>query len=132
MQVKPASILQVDEHPSPDVVSPSSHSSPAPLSKIPSPQAELHAPTGLVAVPHLGSVTQVGEQPSKGLVLPSSQASSPSRVPLPHTVRLHGAGLHTHPASAWQVGEQPSPAVLLPSSHCSGAMILLSPHLGLH
>src|SRR5262249_31307445 len=87
--------------PSPSLVLPSSHTSPASRSTMP--------------LPHFSSDRQSREQPSPPLVLPSSQISPGSRTPLPHF-------------SIWQLGLQPSPGRMLPSSHCSPESTRPLPH----
>src|SRR4051812_11114203 len=79
VQVKPLSLTQVAEQPSPEVVLPSSQSSCGNFR--PSPQIAVHVPLA-----HLGSREQVGEQPSYGIRFPSSHCSKPSRVLLPQMV----------------------------------------------
>src|SRR5262252_8804006 len=113
VQVKPGSILQVEEQPSPFRVLPSSQSS---FSTRPSPHLDVQAPAL-----QLGSVRQVAEQPSKGRVLPSSQPSTPSCFLFPQTVAEHllGVPLHCIPGSILQRSEQPSPLSVLPSSQAS-------------
>src|ERR1041384_1372150 len=70
LHVKPDSMVQVDEQPSPDRLLPSSHCSPP--SKMPSPHLPVHSP-GVPPDGQAGSGTHVAEQPSNGVVLPSSQ-----------------------------------------------------------
>jgi hypothetical protein len=70
--------LQSAPQPSPGTALPSSHSSLSDASRMPSPQLDAQDPTGVVAVPHLGSSAQLGEQPSNGCRLPSSHCSEPS------------------------------------------------------
>src|SRR5512138_3910096 len=79
VHVKPGSILQVDEHPSPSFLLPSSHSSLGNLR--PSPHTAVHAPPA-----HVGSIVHVGEHPSYGIWLRSSHCSWPSMMPSPQTV----------------------------------------------
>src|SRR5688572_2916390 len=112
--MKPGSILQADEHPSPSTLLPSSQSS---RTTMPSPHADMHEP-----VLQSGSFWQSAEQPSNGRALPSSHPSAPSIFLSPHVVCVHRLGLplHFHPNSILQVAEQPSPGVGLPSSHSSG------------
>ena len=80
LQVKPASIVHVALHPSPEVVLPSSQASAGNFS--PSPQTAVQVPPA-----HAGSFVQVGEQPSYGRRLPSSHCSEPSLTPSPQVVR---------------------------------------------
>src|SRR5262245_52722523 len=78
VHVKPPSILQVEEQPSPSLLLPSSQSS---LSTSPSPQRDVHAPAE-----QSGSAWQSLEQPSNGTSLPSSHTSAPSVFPSPQVV----------------------------------------------
>src|SRR5690349_9044858 len=103
-QVKPCSVMQVLEQPSPSIWLPSSQSSPITR---PSPHAELHP----VVEPgmHVGSFSQVSEQPSNGTTLPSSQLSAPSWMASPQVAGVHtlGAPSHFMPFSILQRSEQP-------------------------
>src|SRR5699024_6492709 len=85
VQVKPASVVQLGEQPSPAIVLPSSHSSVPPGRMTPSPQTATQVPPE-----QLGSFVQLAVQPSKGMRLPSSHCSVPSTVPLPQVVGAHG------------------------------------------
>src|ERR1700689_2111062 len=92
-QFQPVSITHELEQPSPDVMLPSSHSSPE--SMMPSPQ--IGTGTIVQAPPVLGHVQpavtceQSAAQPLLPVVSPSSHASSPSTTPSPHTiVEMHG------------------------------------------
>src|SRR4051812_48935240 len=89
-QVKPTSIWQSLEHPSPSLVFPSSHASGASLMW--SPQFDAQAP-----VAHSGSRVQLAEQPSPSTALPSSHASAPSSFPSPHTVLWQREGVREVP-----------------------------------
>src|SRR5690606_13151325 len=122
-QVKPGSMVQVLEQPSPLIWLPSSHSS---LIKRPSPHCEVQSwPPG-----QLGSATHTSEQPSKGTTLPSSQLSAPSMMLSPQTVgrQTPGSPSQVKPCSNLQRSEHPSPGSRLPSSHCSDSAFTPSPH----
>jgi hypothetical protein len=83
VQVKPHSTEQLDEHPSPFSVSPSSHVSP--VTTVLSPHTGvkvLWSHTGKVEV-QPSSISQALLHPSLGTVLPSSQASSDAFFPSP-------------------------------------------------
>src|ERR1051325_667516 len=90
LHVKPFSISQVLEQPSPSRKLPSSHASLP--SMMPSPQVDVHA----LPSAQDGSAWHVAEQPSNGLVLPSSQLSAPSLVWSPHTVVVQALGSPPH------------------------------------
>src|SRR3989338_5550018 len=96
--------MQVAEHPSPFILFPSSHCSPNPAWRIPSPQ---------------NSMIQAALHPSPEILFPSSHCSPPSTIPLPHS----GTG------SNRQVAEHPSPEILFPSSHCSLHPIIPLPQI---
>src|SRR4029079_9915286 len=104
LHMKPGSILQLAEQPSPSTLLPSSQSS---LTTMPSPQRDMHAP-----VWQSGSCCQSAAHPSKGSALPSSHPSAPSTFLSPQVVCEHWLGLplHFQPISILQVSEQPSPA----------------------
>ena len=160
LQVKPASVWQVLEQPSPDTVLPSSHCSPA--STFPFPQTveqawvvpAVPAVHEAVAARQIGSFVHVFEQPVPsplkrplmpvqplGIIvgsLPQSQDSPVSLMPLPQMAVVHfpAAGApdavvgQVEAGSTWQVGEQPSPAVVLPSSQVSLPSMTPSPQIG--
>jgi hypothetical protein len=114
------SFWHVAEHPSPGLVFPSSHCSPAVTFNVLSPQdtavqstshvadsplSSQASPAVALAVPSpqltaVQSASQVADSPE------SSQASPGSTTPLPHP-------------SFWHVAEHPSPGLVFPSSHCS-------------
>src|SRR6187401_1271482 len=96
VQVKPGSIWQVLEQPSPSRRLPSSHSSLAPR-MMPSPHLEAQP----VVPVHSGSSWQLAEQPSNGSLLPSSQLSAPSFTLSPQRVATHALGepVHLNPCS---------------------------------
>src|SRR5882724_12394345 len=79
-QVKPGSILQSAEQPSPAAVLPSSHSSAPSLS--PSPQRELHTPPVLG---QLGSTSQNGLQPSPTISYAVFCLKKKTALPSTHT-----------------------------------------------
>src|SRR5688572_13530765 len=87
-QLKPFSLVQLDEQPSPSAVLPSSHSS---LMIRPSPQSDVQDSPA-----QSGSVRHSDEQPSNGASLPSSQLSAPSTTPLPHSASVHTLGSPSH------------------------------------
>src|SRR4030095_4925740 len=84
VQLKPGSTKQVEEHPSPEAGSPSSHCSPG--FKTPLPQFTTGVQTRGDAVQvKPGSIKQILEQPSPESVSPSSHCSPAFKVPLPQT-----------------------------------------------
>ena len=83
--MKPLSVLQSCEQPSPSRALPSSHASGA--SFMPSPHFERQDPDV-----QSGSNVHPAEQPSPSIALPSSQASAPSFLLSPQTVLWHLAG----------------------------------------
>src|SRR6516225_7361968 len=151
VQVKPGSVMQVDEQPSPLVVLPSSHCSPG--SMLPLPQLTSQARVVVVPVPErqAGSSVHVFEQPRLAASgkpvsrpsgpgqpegtffgsVPQSQPSFPSLMPLPQVACVHllGVPVHVDPGSMRHFDEQPSPFVLLPSSHASLPSSLPLPHM---
>ena len=152
-QVKPASIWQVDEQPSPLVWLPSSHASPA--SMLPFPQLVEQACVLPAELRQVGSLVQVLEQPEPSPLkspfgpvhptgnfvgsVPQSQASPASFTPLPQMAVVHfpGAGAMAVPGqveagSTWQVLEQPSPLLVLLSSQVSLPLMTPSPQIGTH
>src|SRR5690606_23876028 len=121
VQVNPFSMVQFDEHPSPSITLPTSHSS---VITRPSPHAETQdCPS------ESGSRRHSAEPPSNGRVLPSSQASAPSTRRSPQAGGAHtlGAPAHLLPSPTRQRSEQPSPGSTLPSSHCSEGATSPSP-----
>src|SRR3569623_1323162 len=137
---EPPSSLQADEHPSPEAVLPSSHSSP--VSTLPLPQVMSQARVVVVPLPsrHFGSLVQVFEQPlpspkNRPFWSPASQDSPGATMPLPHTAGLHLLGVDLSqlaPGSMRQVLEQPSPLSVLPSSQDSVPVRMPSPQSGVH
>src|SRR5260370_39641983 len=73
----PVSSMQVELQPSPEIVLPSSHCSPAKTS--PSPQTPEHPPLPL----HFGSILVSAGHPAYRLGSPASQLSTPSLLPSP-------------------------------------------------
>src|SRR5512142_1945533 len=94
VHVKPASILQSEEHPSPLTALPSSHCSPPSTS--PSPHLVAHPPP---PGGQLGSAMQVGVQPSPRSLffVAGSHPSAPSTLPSPQTVLRQLVSSHTQP-----------------------------------
>ena len=85
---QPGSIWHVEEQPSPSIVLPSSHSSPALARTMPSPQVEVQAPPGFL---QSGSSVQKGLRPlpvswTPPEAVPGSQPSVPSLTPSPQIV----------------------------------------------
>jgi len=130
LHMKPDSIWQVDEQPSPETLLPSSHCSPE--SRMPSPHFPVQGPLAV----QLGSTWQVDEQPSYGTVLPSSHPSDPSFLPSPQVVAWHSVGVgvpvHAQPGFQRQVEEQAFFSTAMPGSHCSVPMMTPSPQFGTH
>ena len=127
LHVNPASMVQVDEQPSPDRLLPSSHCSP--VSRMPSPHLPVHAPDPAQA----GSTWQVDEQPSNGTVLPSSQPSAPSFLPSPQVVWWHsvtGLPVQAQPGFQRQFAEQAFFSTVMPGSHGSLPVRMPSPQSG--
>ncbi len=94
MQVKPSSILQSEEQPSPLTALPSSHASVP--SKRPSPHFVVQPPP---VGGQVGSAIQLAVHPSPRslFLVAGSQPSEPSTTPLPHTVAWQPAVVHTQP-----------------------------------
>src|SRR5262245_44236058 len=154
-QVKPPSMVQVGEQPSPGSRLPSSQASP--ISTLPLPQVTAQAWVTPADVRQTGSLVQVFEQPvaspknrpfgplqsappgpcpagyGAALFVPQSQPSVPSLLPLPQIAAVQTLGLavvQVAPGSIEQVDEQPSPSALLPSSHASPPFFMPSPQAG--
>ncbi len=125
-QVHPDSILQSGEQPSPAILLPSSHSSPASSNVRPSPHVGRHS---VPVHSNIGSVSQIGLQPSPAFVFPSSQASPLSSIPSPHAPLMHALPAPSgqrHPAA---IVHPLHPAVVfVPSSHSSMPSSLPFPH----
>lgn len=127
---QPASVWQVDEHPSPDCVLPSSQVSPGSTTPLPQTQTFTQGLSGVVQA-YPGSTWHTPEQPSPGTELPSSHVSGGSTTPSPHTApskqdapvhaSLTGWLVSGSPAS--EMSEGPSPAVpsASPSTDASGS-----------
>src|SRR5882724_11431464 len=131
------SLWHLSSQPSPEMLLPSSHSSPASVFLIPSPQRDAvqltsHAavctphvsqasptPVSVMQLPHSSFDWHVALQPSPLRLLPSSHVSPlhASVTPLPQVSSLRQSAL------------QPSHAMLLPSSHCSVGSLTPLPHV---
>lgn len=128
VHVNPPSIDHPEDHPSPDIIFPSSQASP-PLST-PFPHSCVQV-EGDVGDPfthvHPDSIPQPLLQPSPDDVFPSSHASvlilRPSPHTADHTVCPFSGTLQLNPTSNVQLGEQPSHITELPSSHASVAVL---------
>jgi hypothetical protein len=111
VQLKPGSVWQVAEQPSPLEVLRSSHCSPATKFNRPSPHALVVQFTLQVAV---GSDVGVGPSHcSPAFTTPLLQA------PPVHELKVFATAVQLKPDSTWQVEEQPSPLFVLPSSQAS-------------
>ena len=119
-QTQPPSSLQLDEHPSPELVLPSSQSSPASMRLLPHSEVRTQGSPGTQV--NAGSCTvQVELQPSLSVVFLSSHTSPEPTTPSPQTmslVHLPSFG-QSQFFSTLHTPLQPSPATTLPSSHAS-------------
>src|SRR5215470_16002334 len=90
---------------------------------LPSPHTGVHEPDE-----QTGSDLHWNVQPSPISLLPSSHCSSPSRIALPHTLRVQGEPgvVQNQPASIRHCELQPSLETMLPSSHCSTPPLVFS------
>src|SRR5512139_1577405 len=87
VQVKPGSMVQAAEQPSPETTLPSSHSSPAACRVMPSPHLGWHAPVG--SQTKMFSISQAGLQPSPatGAQGPGTPAAAQSALEVQAVVK---------------------------------------------